>query len=61
MVYDISYLEEIFTQHIINFCKMGYNFYSKCSGGSMKIYLSNGKRILCIRTVSYTHLTLPTT
>lgn len=49
MVYDISYLEEIFTQHIINFCKMGYNFYSKCSGGSMKIYLSNGKRILCIR------------
>ena len=22
MVYDISYLEEIFTQHIINFCKM---------------------------------------
>jgi hypothetical protein len=52
MVYDISYLEEIFTQHIINFCKMGYNFYSKCSGGSMKIYLSNGKRILCIRIES---------
>ena len=56
MVYDISYLEEIFTQHIINFYKMGYNFYSKCSGGSqgeeMKIYLSNGKRILCIRIES---------
>jgi hypothetical protein len=57
MVYNINYLEEIFTQHIINFYKMGYNFYSKCSGGSqsgeeMKIYLSNGKRILCIRIES---------
>lgn len=56
MVYNISYLEEIFTQHIINFYKMGYNFYSKCSGGSqgeeMKIYLSNGERILCVRIES---------
>lgn len=53
MVYNISYLEEIFTQHVINFYKMGYNFYSKCSGGSqgeeMKIYLSNGEIILCVR------------
>lgn len=56
MVYNINYLEEIFTQHIINFYKMGYNFYSKCSGGSqgeeMKVYLSNGKKILCIRIES---------
>ncbi len=57
MVYNISYMEEIFTQNIINFYKkIGYNFYSKCSGGSqgeeMKVYLSNGKRILCIRIES---------
>ena len=57
MVYNISYMEEIFTQNIINFYKkIGYNFYSKCSddsqGEEMKVYLSNGKRILCIRIES---------
>lgn len=56
MVYNIDYLEKLLTQYIMYYCKQGYNFYSKCSSGSqgeeMKIYLSNGKRILCVRIES---------
>ena len=55
-IFDIDELEKVLSFWVANYLRMGYRFYTKCSGGTQgdldRIYLTNDKHILCFRITS---------